>query len=179
MFKRFKTASLLNSIVCRHSTNNCSTNVVLQKTAVGLLPVTNQLNLIDTQKWDKWPMFQVMDQSGTIVEAAPKFNFDEETVVNYYKMMLRVQAVDDILYNAQVLFVSSVYTHFCAPHFLHLSSETRPHFVLYAERRGGGHTHRQCGRPPTRGRHLLTVPRAGCAHVAGILCPASLRPVLL
>jgi hypothetical protein len=105
MFGRIRTVSILNRLLPRCKYFSSSTkNAVLQKTAVGLLPVTHQLNLIDTQLWEKWPMFQVMDQSGAIVEAAPKIDFDQSTVVSYYKMMLRVQAVDDVLYNAQVRF---------------------------------------------------------------------------
>ena len=104
---RFK-VSILNKILprCRYMTAPCTksspTNGLLQKTAVGLLPLTNQLNLVDTQLWDKWPMFQVMDNNGTVIDAAPLFDTDESRATDMYKMMLRVQAVDDILYNAQV-----------------------------------------------------------------------------
>ena len=66
------------------------------------LPVTKDLHIVDTlQEMAKIPVFRVLSPSGKLLEGAPDPKLSKETAVEMYKMMLKIQALDDIFYNAQ------------------------------------------------------------------------------
>ena len=75
----------------------------VQLTGQGLIPVTTKLNIVDTTALEKWPCFRVMGRDGKLLPDAESLpaELDEAAVVKMYKIMVRVQALDDIFYNAQ------------------------------------------------------------------------------
>ena len=75
----------------------------VQMTAAGLVPVTSKLEIVDCGANAKWPMYQIMDQSGALSKDAPEIDVKQDAAVHMYRMMARIQALDDIFYNAQVL----------------------------------------------------------------------------
>ncbi|CAE7621041.1 bckd-1A, partial [Symbiodinium microadriaticum] len=46
-------------------------------------------------------MFQVMDVNGNKIPSAPEVNIDKDTIIEMYRVMVRLQALDDVFYNAQ------------------------------------------------------------------------------
>lgn len=74
---------------------------MVHMTSTGPLPVTTTLNIVDTKEADKWPVFRVMDPQGRIIPGAPVPNIDEATAKQMYQIMGRIQALDDVFYNAQ------------------------------------------------------------------------------
>lgn len=47
-------------------------------------------------------MFQVMDVNGKKIPSSPEINIDKDVIIQMYKVMVRLQALDDVFYNAQV-----------------------------------------------------------------------------
>ncbi len=74
----------------------------VQLSGSGVLPVTTELNIVDTQELDKWPVFRMLGKSGTMMEGveAPA-HLEKDEIISMYRMMIRIQALDDIFYNAQ------------------------------------------------------------------------------
>lgn len=72
-----------------------------EQTVMGLLPVTPTLDIVDTQKADKIPMFRIKDAAGKTLPGAVAPVFDKETATKMYCTMNRIQALDDVFYNAQ------------------------------------------------------------------------------
>ena len=75
----------------------------VQLSGHGLLSVTNKLHIVDTQSLEKWPVFRVMGSDGSLLPGADALpaEMSQEKVVSMYKTMVRIQALDDIFYNAQ------------------------------------------------------------------------------
>lgn len=73
----------------------------VQMTSAGLVPITSKLDIVDCGANAKWPMYQIMDQNGKLSKDAPEISVDQESAVHMYRMMARIQALDDIFYNAQ------------------------------------------------------------------------------
>lgn len=73
----------------------------VQVTGSGLLPVTTKLEIVDTQAAPKWPVFRVMSSTGNMLQGAQAPELDTDTLLTMYKTMVRIQAMDDIFYNAQ------------------------------------------------------------------------------
>ena len=92
-----------------------------QRTTAGNVRVTNKLELIDPSSNEKFPMFQVchlsntycfymkpvlcfqvMDLDGKILPGSKASDFSEEKAKKIYQTMVRIQALDDVFYNAQV-----------------------------------------------------------------------------
>lgn len=74
---------------------------MIQMTAQGPVPVTNTLHIVDNTDTDRYPVFRVMDIHGKVMPSAPVPQIDEATARKMYTVMGRVQALDDVLYNAQ------------------------------------------------------------------------------
>ena len=112
----------------------------VQMTSAGLVPITSKLDIVDCGANAKWPMYQIMDQNGKLSKDAPEISVDQESAVHMYRMMARIQALDDIFYNAQVNKIA-VYR----INFIYLVQiETRSHFFLYAECRRRSHSRGKC-----------------------------------
>lgn len=73
----------------------------VQVTASGTLPTTHKLNIVDTAENDKWPAYRILNPTGELVEGVPEPAIDAATANHYYKMMCKIQAFDDVFYNAQ------------------------------------------------------------------------------
>jgi 2-oxoisovalerate dehydrogenase E1 component alpha subunit len=74
----------------------------VQITANGPIAITNQLSITDTKEFSKWPVFRVLDPSGSITEGGiDDSSITHELAVKMYTTMGRVQSLDDIMYNAQ------------------------------------------------------------------------------
>jgi 2-oxoisovalerate dehydrogenase E1 component alpha subunit len=75
---------------------------MLQLTGQGFVPITTEFNLVDTADLPKWPVFRILDRNGGLLpNAQVPSHITEEEMVSYYKNMVRIQALDDIFYNAQ------------------------------------------------------------------------------
>lgn len=48
-------------------------------------------------------MFQMLDLDGVKIPDAPEIDLDKETILKMYRVMARLQSLDDVFYNAQVL----------------------------------------------------------------------------
>lgn len=65
------------------------------------LPVTTVLDIVDTASKDKIPVYRILDLNGIPLPGAVVPKLDPEVARTMYKLMIRVQAVDDVFYNAQ------------------------------------------------------------------------------
>ena len=98
-----------NNLYCRHLPRNNSTTVdititdpdVFVHTNSVVLPVTNKLEIVDTTTLDKWPVFRIMEPSGTVVNKELDPKFPKEEALKMYQTMVRIQCLDDVFYNAQ------------------------------------------------------------------------------
>ena len=70
-------------------------------TPTGSLPVTAKLNIIDTQKYEKFPCFRILDPHGNPIPNAIVPDIGKEEAVAMYKTMIQSITIDDIFYNAQ------------------------------------------------------------------------------
>jgi 2-oxoisovalerate dehydrogenase E1 component alpha subunit len=69
--------------------------------AQGILETTNKLHIINTAGQAKMNVYQILDQSGKVVEGAVEPKIDEATAVKYMEAMIRIHSLDDVMYNAQ------------------------------------------------------------------------------
>jgi hypothetical protein len=67
-----------------------------------------EMNFVDTAAQPKWPMFQVMDVNGRKIPESPEITIDKDTIFRMYRVMVRLQALDDVFYNAQVSYMISL-----------------------------------------------------------------------
>jgi hypothetical protein len=51
-------------------------------------------------------MFQMIDLEGAKIPNAPEIELDKETILKMYRVMARLQSLDDVFYNAQVFLLS-------------------------------------------------------------------------
>ena len=98
MFSRSRIV-LQRSLKSKFSTITATSNEVM--TVIGNLPVTNECNIVDPLVGAKFPMYRVTETDGSVVEGAILPDFDKETAQNMYTVMGRIQALDDVFYNAQ------------------------------------------------------------------------------
>lgn len=70
-------------------------------TSIQSLPVITQPTIVNTQEWKKWPLFRILDENGEVLPDAIEPELTEELAVKMYGMMIRIQYLDDIMYNAQ------------------------------------------------------------------------------
>ena len=74
----------------------------VQLTGQGYLPVTNKLEIVNTLDLEKWPVYRILGKEGKLLgDAQVPADLDQEKITSMYKSMVRVQAMDDIFYNAQ------------------------------------------------------------------------------
>lgn len=62
---------------------------------------TNQLLISNTAESRKWPVFRILNPDGKVVEDAKTPTINRESLLQQYTIMCRIQALDDIFYNAQ------------------------------------------------------------------------------
>lgn len=75
---------------------------LVQVTTSGLLSITTKLDIVDTaSSVEKWPVFRILSPSGRILEGAEEPELDKELAQKMYKMMIRIQSIDDVFYNVQ------------------------------------------------------------------------------
>jgi 2-oxoisovalerate dehydrogenase E1 component alpha subunit len=74
----------------------------MQLTGFGRVPTTQTMNFIDTAENEAWPVYRILGREGALLEgcSAPA-HLGKEELVKMYKSMVRIQALDDIFYNAQ------------------------------------------------------------------------------
>jgi 2-oxoisovalerate dehydrogenase E1 component alpha subunit len=63
--------------------------------------ITNQLVISNTAESRKWPVFRVLNPDGKIVEGSQTPVINKLSLIQQYTIMCRVQALDDVFYNAQ------------------------------------------------------------------------------
>ena len=76
-------------------------NEVFQMGIDSSLPITNKLEIKDTKLFDKWPVFRILDPNGKIVPNAIEPVIDEITAKKMYQLMVRLQALDEVMVNSQ------------------------------------------------------------------------------
>lgn len=79
----------------------CSAGSEEALSAIGVLPLTTSLKFVDPQAGDKFPMYRVMDDAGKVLPGVSEVQLEKDDAQKMYRMMGRIQAVDDIFYNAQ------------------------------------------------------------------------------
>ena len=70
-------------------------------TSVTNATVTTHLDIIDTLKFDKWKMYRILDPCGKVLDDAVEPLIDKNTMLKMYKMVVRIQTLDDVFYNVQ------------------------------------------------------------------------------
>ncbi len=74
----------------------------VQLTGQGYLPVTNKLEIVNTLDLEKWPVYRILGKDGKLLgDSQVPADLDQVKITEMYKGMVRVQAMDDIFYNAQ------------------------------------------------------------------------------
>ena len=62
---------------------------------------TTALRIVNTKDTPIWPMYQVLNRHGKIMEGATDPHIEEKTLTRMYELMGRIRAFDDIMYNVQ------------------------------------------------------------------------------
>lgn len=70
-------------------------------TSAGVLETTNKLIIRNSLDNPKWPLFRILDPNGHVVEDSEAPQMNKASLVHQYRIMCRIQALDDIFYNAQ------------------------------------------------------------------------------
>jgi hypothetical protein len=70
-------------------------------TTTGTLPITTKLNIVNTLDAEKIPVFRMMAPNGKFMEGVQEPKLSEDLALKMYQHMVRIQNLDDILYNAQ------------------------------------------------------------------------------
>ncbi len=65
-------------------------------------------------------MFQMIDLDGVKIPEAPEIQLDREKILSIYRVMARLQAFDDVFYNAQVTYLFSLTLSLSRTHTLSL-----------------------------------------------------------
>ncbi|CAM9323435.1 unnamed protein product [Ectocarpus sp. 8 AP-2014] len=65
------------------------------------MPFTSVLRIEDPDKLPVWPVFRVLDDDGSVRADAVEPKLGKETALKMYGNMVRLEAMDDIFYNAQ------------------------------------------------------------------------------
>lgn len=66
-----------------------------------VLPFTSLLEVVTPEQHPTWPVYRVLEPDGRVRAGALEPQLDEATVKKMYKIMVRLQAMDTIFYNAQ------------------------------------------------------------------------------
>lgn len=85
-------------------------------------PITSRLELIDSNKSPKISVFRLMDPKGIPLVDSNLPNVNEDWCVKMYKTMVRIQALDDIFYNAQRQGRISFYMQSAGEEAIHIGS---------------------------------------------------------
>lgn len=109
-------------------------------TAAGPLDTTNQLHIINTAGQAKINVYQILDQSGRVVEGAVEPKLDEATAVKYMEAMIRIHSLDDVMYNAQRQGRISFYMQASGEEAIHIGSASAlsPKDMVFAQYREQG-----------------------------------------
>eukprot|EP00904_Undaria_pinnatifida_P011595 jgi/Undpi1/7566/HiC_scaffold_22.g10039.m1 len=65
------------------------------------MPFTSRLHIADPSKAPVWPVFRVLDGDGSVRADAVEPELSQEVALKIYGNMIRLEAMDDIFYNAQ------------------------------------------------------------------------------
>lgn len=97
-------------------------------TSVSTATVTTQLEIVDTTKLEKWKMFRILDPSGRVLENAVEPLLEKNTLLEMYKMEVRIQALDEVFYNLQRQGRISFYMQAAGEESIHIGKANRqPH----------------------------------------------------
>jgi 2-oxoisovalerate dehydrogenase E1 component alpha subunit len=98
--------SVARAAETKASASSKTTHVVeddsVQLTGQGLVPTTQKMHFVDTAENEAWPVYRILGAGGNLLEGceAPS-HLGKEEIRTMYKSMVRIQALDDIFYNAQ------------------------------------------------------------------------------
>lgn len=62
---------------------------------------TTILNIIDPSTQKKWPLFSILNIDGELLPNATVPIIEKDLMLKMYKMMTRIQVLDDVFFNAQ------------------------------------------------------------------------------
>ena len=66
------------------------------------LPITSTLNILDPNLNPKLPVYRVMNPSGILLDQSLSNSFNsKDWCLRMYQIMVRIQSLDDVFYNAQ------------------------------------------------------------------------------
>lgn len=128
----------------RHSSTSTSTNTSESTvySHLGQLPLTTSPKIVNTEELPKWPCFRLMNPSGIIEQGVnEKFTtIDKDLAVRMYSTMVRVQVMDDLLYNAQRQGRISFYMQASGEEATHVGSAAalEPQDIVFAQYREQG-----------------------------------------
>lgn len=124
-----------------------STRSVFAEAATGtypcdnVLPYTADMKIVDPSASERWPVFRVMEVDGSIRKgAAVPGDINDELALKMYKTMVRLQAFDDIFYNAQRQGRISFYMQNTGEEATHIGSAAalKPEDTVFAQYREAG-----------------------------------------
>lgn len=76
-------------------------NTVMQPNSTIALPITTKLVIHDPQADAKIPVFRILDPSGKLLADSIDSDVNEQLAQKMYQHMVRIQCLDNVLYNAQ------------------------------------------------------------------------------
>ena len=67
-FRKLSVQRIVKKVATFRKFSNTAIDISTIMTAAGPLDITNKLNITNTAELAKWPVFQIMDQNGKIIE---------------------------------------------------------------------------------------------------------------
>jgi 2-oxoisovalerate dehydrogenase E1 component alpha subunit len=96
-----------------------------QTTPAGILPVTQELDILNSiDESEGRAAFRLMDLKGNPIEGAVLPELDRETATKWYQHMVKIQVLDDVLYNVQRQGRISFYMQSSGEEATHIGSAT-------------------------------------------------------
>lgn len=86
------------------------------------LPITTEFKIVDTTTSAKWPVFRILDPAGNVLNESLNPQFKREDALKMYRLMVRIQCLDDVFYNAQRQGRISFYMQSSGEEAIHLGS---------------------------------------------------------
>jgi hypothetical protein len=97
---------------------------IFQHTETVAMPITHKLEVVDTASSAKIPVFRIMEPNGKIIDESLVPKIEKEELLKMYQTMVRLQALDDVFYNAQRQGRISFYMQSSGEEAIHLGTYT-------------------------------------------------------
>lgn len=112
----------------------------IQLTSGAPIPTTSKLEIIDTMENPIWPAYRLIDLQGKPHPDGAEIKIEKDHLLDMYRTMGRLQALDDILYNAQRQGRISFYMQSTGEEAIHVGSASalHPDDMVFAQYRETG-----------------------------------------